>query len=620
MTNLTPEQFSKLSPNEQEEFINSGGRITETSLSSDAEVLSSPSVTEGQTLPETSSSIPACSLSGNGNQSEVRSSLSLPSSLGDASFLGIDIKNPLELLFLIDEDISSGRVKLYDWQIKILLDFASKDGTESNPIQAVVRACNGSGKDKYVIAPCCVWLAMRFKETICVVTSASGTQLDNQTCRYIKGLCEKFNKKFNVKFWDCVYRKYTLDFGDGFQSYIFAYATDEPKKAEGYHPTTFNAKMGIFVSEDKTVPDDINVALNKCTGYTHRFHVSTPGLPMGHFYDYCSTAIKRKDIESLNDALPTDWVEYHIKASECGAHISTSYLKQMERDLPGGKFGAAYKSQVEAEFATTDEMVVIPYTYIWRAVNSKIDWITESYNKAGLDLSDGGDETVLCVRNGNKLIAVETCRFEDTEDTIIWLKEKFKEHNLNSINALVYTDCGGMGKPMIDRLRREGWKNMKYVDNRSKALYPLTYLNRGAELFFNMRKLLECNELILIKDDKLMRQLSTRYYKLRDGRVHQLLSKVEQKSKGYPSPDRADACNLAFWDYRWTFKTVEETDKDKLPFELAESKKKPVGSLDMRASANSHNKPKYFGAEDYGKDFSFLQEEIDNHNKRIITK
>jgi len=37
---------------------------------------------------------------------------------------------------------------------------------------------------------------------------------------------------------------------------------------------------------------------------------------------------------------------------------------------------------------------------------------------------------------------------------------------------------------------------------------------------------------------------------LRDGSIYQLLTKLEQKTKGFPSPDRADALNLCFWNYK----------------------------------------------------------------------
>lgn len=616
---MTQKEFNKLSLAEQDIFLEEGGVISDSvhnELANMSRVMISPAhiIDDHQNRPVGGEVNPPPSSDG---------SSGFPSNqpVSDIYANGFDIESPLELLYLLDDDICSGRVKLHTWQMRILSDFALGGISDTHPFQAVVRACNGSGKDKYVIAPCVVWLCMKYKMATGVVTSSSGAQLDRQTCRYIKSLCMATNRKFGVEIWTCVYRHYVCRFGNELDdeiSEIFCYATDEPGKAEGYHPLAFGRKMGLFASEDKTIPDEINVAMNKCTGYTHRLHVSTPGLPMGHFYDYCSLAQLREYVTDINKTNPEDFIQYHVRAKDC-SHISKAYLEQMKRDLPGGENGAAYKSQVEAEFGTTDEMVVIPYTYIWRAFTHTVqypqpEWIVEPYNKAGLDLSDGGDETVLTVRNGNKHLKTIPFRFDNTEDTVAFLDEKFKEYDLTNPESFIYADCGGLGKPMLDRLKRMGWSNIRYIDNRNKASYPKTYLNRGTELWFHCRKLFERHELILLKDDKLIRQLSTRYYKMDLSNRHRLLSKPESRSKGYPSPDRADSFVLAFWDYKSTFvEEVPEKEEDRpvkrVPY------KKPVGTFTQQSYASRGNTLRQrLGPK---RDNSRMLELIEEHNRQI---
>jgi len=63
---------------------------------------------------------------------------------------GVDIKDPVELLYLLDDKIGNGSIVLHDWQIQFMLDFADRRHTKDSPFQAEVLACNGSGKDKYV--------------------------------------------------------------------------------------------------------------------------------------------------------------------------------------------------------------------------------------------------------------------------------------------------------------------------------------------------------------------------------------------------------------------------------------------------------------------------------------
>jgi hypothetical protein len=535
---------------------------------------------------------------------------------------GFDIQNPLELLYLLDEDVQRGKgnggMDLHDWQKQFLLDFAHMDFVDQNPFQAVVRAANGSGKDKYIIAPCVVWLCMRYRLARGVVTSSSGVQLDNQTCAYIEYLCMQANRKFaggKELIWKCNYRYYECLCT---KSPVICYATDEPGKAEGFHPLGFARKMCIMVSEDKSVPDDINLALNKCTGYTHRVHVSTPGLPMGHFFDLCSTAVKRNTLRSVSEVRPEDYIEYHVTAYDC-SHIPKAYIEQMKRDLPGGETGAAFKSQVLAEFGTTDEMVVIPYTYVWRSFGGDNRYplpkhLPETYNKAGLDLSDGGDETVLVVRNGNKILKILPFKFDNTEDTIEFLDEQFRENNLNHPEAYIWADCGGLGKPMLNRLKRMGWSNIRFVDNRSAPFHKTTYVTRGTEMWFDFRKLLERHELIIEKNDRLIRQLSTRYYKIRPDNKHILLSKLESRSRGYPSPDRADATVLCFSDYKSTKNFLAVPDEKK-PYKLPVAQK-PVNSFTLQEySSNTRNTPtKMLGKKP---DNSYLLQQIEAHNQQI---
>ena len=641
---MTLDEYNDLPIDEQEKFINGGGNITlptqingvsaidDAPLIKDTPIsqlaIESPNITQEFVTPL--SVIGESKLTGSLDvvppvlrTSKVKEVSNESSPLVSTSIKreGFDITDPVELLYLVDEDIQSGDVRLHKWQVQFMLDFAKGGQTDETPFQSVVRACNGSGKDMYLIAACAVWLCMKFRLTACVITSSSGAQLDRQTCRYIKYLCERLNRKFGLELWILNYRNYKLTFGDGETSEMFCYATDEPGKAEGYHPSRYNAKMAIFASEDKTIPDEINTAMSKCTGYTHRCHVSTPGLPFGHFHDYCARSIPRDAVKSVLDVQAIDWIQYHVTYKDC-PHISEAYRQQCIMDLPGGENGAAYKSQFLAEFGTTDEMVVIPYTHIWKAKNKDVShWIQEEHNKAGLDLSDGGDETVLVVRNGNRLLKVIPFKFDNTEDTIEFLNEKFRENNLTHPDSYIFSDCGGIGKPMLDRMRRQGWNNIRYCDNRKKTNRPKTYRNWGAQSWFDFGKLLQQDEIILVNDVKLIRQLSTRYYKILDGAIHQLLSKLEMRSRGYPSPDRADACVLAFSDYKSTF--VEDTDKEKeKPFEVPEVKK--VASDFVLKSWAAGNRGDYdlskWNVNNGQKDFDDLTDEVADYNRKLVNK
>jgi hypothetical protein len=670
---MTPQEFSSLTPFEQEAFINADGTISPASVPSSLEVsdLASevvqdagmsvesfqssvlgatslqrdvlPEVSTGSststqpTILSSSSTGPSdgedCQTTTEGRErkSEVISRESTPIT-EEAEELcppelvkwseGFDIEDPVELLFLLDEDIKSGTTTLHPWQVEFMLDFAQQAHTAEKPFRAVVRAANGSGKDKYILAACIVWLCMRFNRAKGVATNGSGNQLSTQTEPSIRRLCEAANSLFTPDkkdgIWKCIERSYTCI---PTKSPIILFATDEPNKAEGHHPIKKGGKMAIFTSESKAIPDEIFAALTRCNGFTHRVDVSSPGLPLGYFHDKCMNSFNRKELKSILDLPEGSRVEYHITAFEC-PHITPAEIKAFADDLPAGENDPVYQSGILAKFTTTDEMTVIPYSFVyWASHKAKtlVSWKEEQYNKAGLDLSDGGAETVLVVRNGNKHLKTIPFKFEDTQDTIDFLETKFEENGLTSKESLIFADCCGIGKPMIDSLRRRGWSNMRFVDSRHSSSNKKVYFNKGTELFFNVRQLLERKELIVEYDKLLVTQLTGRYYKLRDGIVRQLLTKLEQKSRGYPSPDRADAFNLAFWDYKST-RTFTDYSKEapSEPYDSERIPEKPVSEFSLKTWAGGGKSSLDAFRKNVSKrqPINHLQRELERYNKR----
>lgn len=520
---------------------------------------------------------------------------------GRPDFDGLDIKDPVELLVLLEEDIRSGDTKLHPWQITFMLDFANSSHTKESPFQAAVQACNSSGKDKYVIAACAVWLCMRHRDVICPVTSSSGKQLDEQTCLHTKRLCDKANVLFAPYglSWNCKYRNYICQHidenGKPCYSEIVCFATDEAGKAEGYHPKEKGKKMAIFTSETKSIPSDITDAIERCTGFTHRVDASSPGAAAGYFYNICSSGISRTAIDNIKSLDSTQILLYKITAYDC-PHITESEINRFAAKQPGGINSIVYRSSILAEFGSVDEQVVIPSDFVWRSVESgkmfcKINWIQEQYNDAGLDLSMGNAETVLCVRNGNKLIGIEAANIDDTQEQIDWLQEMFRKWSLNNPVSKIRGDYTGIGGPILRILKKtHKWNNIIFVDSRNKASDSKTYKNRGTELFFHVRGLFEKKHIISYYDKVLIEQLCSRHFKILDGKLYQLLSKQEERAKGFPSPDRADAFNLCYWGFD---RTDLKEDEPKPPYEIPKQEEKYDSSaeaFDLKAWANRGRK------------------------------
>ena len=503
----------------------------------------------------------------------------------------IKFKDPHEMLLVCDDTLLDGHVKLHPWQVDILSDFA-KPSTSDKPYKSVVRAANGSGKDNFIVAPCAVWLSLRYENSLSVVTSASGNQLDRQTDKYIKQLTTAQNKMFGAQIWKQNYRRYeNLVNGSAIEMFV----TDEAGRAEGWHPPVPEGQFAILVSEAKSIPDEIFMALARCTGFTKRIDVSSPGLPTGHFYNTCVGGI---------------WKQHHVTAFDC-PHLSQDYITDI-RDTYGEN-SALYRSMVMAEFGGLEEQVVINFSTIAELDKYEIEHIDEPYNVAGLDLSAGGDEQVVVIRNGNKVIGVEAFKFHDTTVLVEKLAEVFYKYDLDNAQSVIYGDAGGLGKPILDQLNRDGW-NVNYVLNQAVPYNKLAYLNRGAELWYSIARHIENAEIIIPTDVTLRKQLASRYYTITPQNKIQLESKRQAKAKGHASPDRADAFVLAFANYRGILPSRVAAREPVVQYELNEiSEPEPDRNPTLESRLRRDFQP-YFKSSGWSDE---IIEEVEQLNERL---
>jgi hypothetical protein len=307
------------------------------------------------------------------------------------------------------------------------------------------------------------------------------------------------------------------------------FATDEAGKAEGYHPLEPNAEMAIIVNEAKSVAPEIFGALSRCTGYNYWLNVSTPGEPMGDFYDSF-----------------TNWTYVRrVTAFDCPSHLGKDHITEVRRKY--GEASAIYRSQILALFTAVGGQCVVDQdefnTLLSWCKAGAVKWIRGRVS-IGIDLAAGGDENAITVVNGNGIAETLYFREKDTVETekrVAKFLDKYKD-------ADIFADDGGVGHAIIDRLVRQGYK-INRVLNQFRAFDSAQFGNRGAEMWYGVKRLIEEKLFYFgeLKDtDLLYKQLVYRHYKKNEtsGKVT-LESKSEAKANGHPSPDRADSLILA---------------------------------------------------------------------------
>lgn len=460
------------------------------------------------------------------------------------------VKNPLTMLCFYDEDINTGVVKLSDWQREFLVYFGKEHKDGSNAVQAMLLAANGSGKSQFILAPCSIWLGMKYPESLAIITTASGNQLDAQDLRYCTRLAKRINKAHEKEFpegiIECNYRKF---YNKVTESYLNLFATDETGKAEGWHPIKPFGKFAIFVDEGKTVNDEIYDALERCTGYTHRLEISSSGKSSGRFYSMWHT-----DLEGV--------LKRRITAFDC-PHIPIKEIEQKIKKY--GLHDPLIRSSIFSEFTSTDQQVVISRELLIKSSNICDKFYDFGPLRAGLDLAAGGDENSISVWKGNKEIATKSFKQQDTSKTVIDIIEFIDSFNGNLKSENIWADDGGVGRGILDNFREKGYK-FNRVLNQSRAFDTTHYANRGSELWFNFKRFIEEYQVLFLKNEKgdidstLLSQLSNRYYKIQQmtGKI-QLESKQIAKKEGHPSPDRADGVVLAWSPYVYPLVEINGT-------------------------------------------------------------
>jgi phage terminase large subunit len=457
-------------------------------------------------------------------------------------FYAYTAKDAVDLLFLVDESLQKGTRKLHPWQMETLIFLSKVKCTKQSPLRFLMPAANGSGKDAYINAPIAVFLSLCIIRHRTVITSASHTQLKNQTENYIRSLCARLNK-FLAESGICekaflIKQQYIVCAMTG--SEIILFATDEAGKAEGYHPWPDcpTEELCIIVNEAKTVPEDIFEALSRCT-FNRWIEISSPGKTSGHFYN-CATS----SVMYPAPYVPGQRYCRKITSYDC-SHISREKIEADKIDM--GETSAVFRSKHLAEFTELDEAVVILHSALEKCLkvaNTKIN--IGLPRRAGGDLAAGGDECTLYIFDNNVQIGSEKFYAEDTEVTADLLVTFFEKWKLEAGN--IFLDDGGVGHGIIDKLYAKGWRVNRVLNQSPPLVRSGGYGNRGAELWFRFARLVQECVIVLDKSDtKLHRQLTSRYYKQSEvnGKII-LESKKEAKAKGHASPDRADAVVLAF--------------------------------------------------------------------------
>lgn len=488
----------------------------------------------------------------------------------------IEFDDPVAFSLYFDQQLATGATKFYDWQAFSLYLLVCPEFTIEHPLEFNLIASNGSGKDAYFIAKAATFLlACRIRARV-VVTTKDFTQLSMQTFAYIAAFCEVINKRlledgFTDKKEFIKVRQGHITCEDT-GSEIVLFVTDEAKRAEGYHPWNDHpdSELTIICNEAKSINDPIFQALRRCLGYKRFICVSSTGNRSGYFYREVQRSVKYPEPVQLG----RPYARY-VTSYEC-PHVSPAVIARDKEALEPWLFESIHESKfssLEGSYVCPEELLM-PAFILCRKTPPKD---TDHFYFA-LDVSLGGDESVLLAARGNELLDAFDWRIRD--NTILEplvereIKRLVSRYNLSRHNTTFNADAGGPGAPILNHLRRKIPLNITYVYNNGKANNKRIYGTSGAEDYFHIKQLITKYYIrAWSKWPKIIYQLALRQFEYRGSKIY-LEHKAEAKARGEGSPDWADTLVLLWRRYRYTelntVKPAQAVQQVPLPIAIGE--------------------------------------------------
>lgn len=346
---------------------------------------------------------------------------------------------------------------------------------------------------------------------------------------------------------------------------MFGVSTNNPTSMQGQH-----APGGVFFIVDEG--DGIEAAIwegikaNLSTGDCHLLVIGNPVDPESKMAAMCNdeenviifiSAFDTPNFTafglSLEDFRRGTWQE-KIAGRPMPAPwlLSPQWVADMLREE--GEESPFFISRVLARWPDVAEDALVNQAWIERAwerwheaqANTTAKEALEKGPRAiGHDVARfGDDKTVTVIRRGFRFFVASVGSGLDTEAAAQQaLRLEALEHIASKQRPPIFIDAAGIGAGVFDLIKKTACAFA--VDNAQQAHDPKLYVNKRAELYWNIREMLRTQPVALDPSDRrLAQELRAVRFKINKGRV-QIEEKAEIKKRLGRSPDRADALVMA---------------------------------------------------------------------------
>ena len=390
-----------------------------------------------------------------------------------------------------------------------------------------VVGCNGSGKD-WAAARIVLWWVETRAKAKAVVTGPTQRQVEEVVWREMRMAHGMARDQLQGQM-------YTSRYVVGDDRFALGFATDSAYNLQGFH----SPNLLVVVTEAHAVEQQHMEALKRLNPKLLLL-TGNPLTMSGEFYDshhgrralYSTVEVSAFDtpnlIEGRDDAVPGMLTPDDVE----------------ERKLEWGEDNPLYRASILGQFPESLEDTLIPLDGVRRATER---WHASAPSDAepwfmGVDVARfGADKTVLCLRRGVRLEEMHQISGADTMQVVGRVVDLARRHGVRAI----FVDGAGVGGGVVDRLRELG-EPVVDVQVGASAQHKTRFANLRAELFWGLRERFRRDVISIPDDPELAGQLVALRYDYDSIGHIKIEGKPEMRSRGLPSPDKADALALAF--------------------------------------------------------------------------
>ncbi len=320
----------------------------------------------------------------------------------------------------------------------------------------------------------------------------------------------------------------TIRFPSGSFAALRTATKDRPEALQGFHATDL-----LFVLDEASGIDDVIFEVAGGALSTANAMVIMTGNPTrtsGYFYN----------------AFHGQRQHWHCQRVACtdSSQVSQAYVAQMADQY--GEDSNVYRVRVLGEFPLEEDSVLVPLHLVEAALHREVA-AQRLMPVWGLDVARfGSDDTVLCKRQGNRVLEPLTVwRHRDLMQIAGLLLREYHDADDEDKPSEILIDSIGLGAGVLDRCRELNLP-VRGVNVGASPSADGQYSRLRDELWWRVREWFAGRDVSIPDDARLVGELTSVQYSYTSAGKLLVESKDQMRKRGLKSPDAADALVLTF--------------------------------------------------------------------------